>query len=383
MGVTGRERDPGPGPAPLLAVEGLVRRYGGRTVVDVDELAIHPGEVVAVLGPNGAGKSTLFRLLLLLESPDEGRIRVDGRPAEPGDARARRRLAGVFQRPHLFSGTVRDNLEFGLRATDVPRDEWNARIERTAAEVGIGPLVDAGVTRLSGGEAQRVALARALVLDPGLLLLDEPTANLDVTIRRRFREELGRVIRERAESVVLITHDAADAFDLADRVAVMERGRIVQLGTPEDLTTDPATAFVAAFTGAELLLDGVVERVGDGTMDVRAGDATLLARCPEGRLARGDRVHVRYRPEDVILAPAGPSTVSARNRLTMRVRSVTPVGGLVRVRLEGPLTLAALVTRDSADRLGLVPGAAATALLKTTALNVYLPEGGGTGPAPG
>jgi molybdopterin-binding protein len=359
---------------PVLAAEGLVRTYDGRRVVDVERLAIGPGEVVAVLGPNGAGKSTLFRLLLLLESPDAGRVLLDGEPVNGRDDGARRRLAGVFQHPHLFSGTVGENLEFGLRASRVPRTEWGKRLERVTVELGIGDLRTADVQRLSGGEAQRVALARGLVLEPDVLLLDEPTAGLDVTVRRRFREELGRVIRERSQSALLITHDAADAFDLADRVAVMEDGRIVQVGTPEVLTTEPATAFVAALTGAELLLNGVVDRVEEGTLHLTAGETRLVARCPEERLTEGDRVHVRYRPEDVVLAPREAPDVSARNRLAMRVRAVTPVGGLVRVRLEGPVTLAALVTRGSAEQLDLRRGREVTAMLKSTALSVYLSE---------
>jgi molybdopterin-binding protein len=359
----------------ILAAEGLVRSYGGRRVVDMERLHVGRGEVLAVLGPNGAGKSTLFRLLLLLERPDAGRVLLDGRAATPRDGWARRRMAGVLQRPHLFSGTVRDNVEFGLRAAGVERSNWPARIDRTVAELGLGAMARTDVRALSGGEAQRVALARALVLEPDVLLLDEPAANLDVTVRRRFREELGHVMRERAGSVILITHDAADAFDLADRVAVMEAGRIVQVGTPEDLTADPATPFIAAFTGAELLLDGSVQEVGDGTVVVRAGDASLVARCGDGGISVGETVHVRYRPEDVTLAadPAvgGGAETSARNRLPMTVRSTTPVGGLVRVRLDGPVSLAAMVTRDSADRLGLHPGARVLAMLKTAALNVY------------
>jgi molybdate transport system ATP-binding protein len=359
--------------APVLAAEGLVRAYGGRRVVDVAGLAVGRGEVLAVLGPNGAGKSTLFRILLLLERPDAGRVLLNGQPVEPRNAAARRGMAGVFQRPHLFAGSVESNVAFGLRATGIPRSEWPARTERIMDELGLARFRGADVRTLSGGEAQRLALARALVLEPDVLLLDEPTAGLDVTVRRRFREELGRVIRHRASSVVLITHDAADAFDLADRVAVMEGGRIVQEGTPEELTTAPSTAFVAAFTGAELLLDGVAVMVDDGMVMVRAGEADLLARCPDHRIAVGDPVHVRYRPEDVLLAPTGADhrETSARNRLAMTVRSVSPVGGLVRVRLDGALALAALVTRDSATRLDLQPGHPVTALLKSAALHAY------------
>ncbi len=372
MGVNDDGSPAAAGGVPLLQARGLTRAYGGRPVVAVDELSIHRGEVVAILGPNGAGKSTLFRLLLALERPDAGEVLLDGKVLDPRDERARRRLVGVFQNPLLFSGRVADNLRFGLRAHHVPREQWPARIDGTVAELGIGGLRDADVARLSGGEARRVALARGLVLEPDVLLLDEPTANLDITVRRRFREELGRVMRERAGAVVLITHDPSDAFDLADRVAVMEEGRIVQVGTPEELTTEPATAFVAAFTGAELLLDGEVRRVGDGTLDVATGGATLVARCPEGRLEPGDRVHVRYRPEDVILTREEDPDTSARNQLRMTVRSVTPVGGMIRVRLEGPLTLASLITRGSMERMGIEPGAEIHALLKTAALNVYV-----------
>ncbi len=364
----------GAGSTPILEAEGLRHAYGGRPVVDVDRLRIETDEVVAVLGPNGAGKSTLLRLLLGLERPSAGEVRLNGRSLADGDEALRRRMVGVLQRPELFSGTVRFNLRFGLRARGVPRGTWADRCREVAAELGIGRLLDADVTRLSGGEAQRVALARALVLEPDALLLDEPTASLDVTVRRRFREELGTVMRERARSVLLITHDPSDAFDLADRVYVMEGGRFVQVGTPEDLTTTPATPFVAAFTGAELLLDGTVERISDGTLDVSTGAATLVARCTEGRLQPGDRIHVRYRPEDVILTRTGEPDTSARNRLRMTVRSVTPVGGMVRVRLEGPITLVALVTRGSADRLGITPGSEIVALLKTAALAVYLSE---------
>jgi molybdopterin-binding protein len=373
-GGAARDARDAPRTRPILAAEGLRHVYGGRPVVDVDRLRIDAGEVVAVLGPNGAGKSTLLRILLGLERPNAGEVRLNGRSLADGDETLRRRMVGVLQRPRLFSGTVRSNLRFGLRARRVPRREWGERCGTVAAELGIGGLLDTDVAGLSGGEAQRVALARALVLEPDALLLDEPTASLDVTVRRRFREELGTVMRERARSVLLITHDPSDAFDLADRVYVMEGGRFVQAGTPEDLTTEPATAFVAAFTGAELLLDGVVERVGDGTLDVRTGRAILVARCPDGPLEAGDRVHVRYRPEDVILTRTVDPDTSARNRLRMTVRSVTPVGGMVRVRLEGPLTLAALITRGSAERMEVRRGTEISALIKTAALAVYLPE---------
>src|SRR5690606_27891674 len=187
-----------------------------------DALALHPGEVLAVLGPNGAGKSTLFRLLLLLERANEGRVVFDGREVRPGDRVARRRMAGVFQRPCLFDGTVERNVAFGLAARGVPRHERAARVAEALEWLGIGAYARSPVHALSGGEAQRVALARALALRPDVLLLDEPTANLDVSVRRRFRDELAPLVRARTRAALLITHDPGDAFALADRIAVIQ-----------------------------------------------------------------------------------------------------------------------------------------------------------------
>ena len=188
----------------------------------------------------------------MLERADSGTIQLGGRVLRPGDAEARRRMAGLFQRPYLFSGTIRDNVEFGLRALGVPNEERGMRVTAALRALGLEDLSESSVHRLSGGEAQRVALARAIVLQPDVLLLDEPTANLDVTLQRRFREELGRIVRTHARAVILITHDPSDAFALADRVAVLEEGRITQVAEPHQLVLQPATPFVAAFTGAEL-----------------------------------------------------------------------------------------------------------------------------------
>lgn len=357
---------------PVLSCEGLQRSYNGATVVDVDRLDLHAGEVLAVLGPNGSGKSTLFRLLLLLESADAGVIRLRGSQVVPGDDAAMGRMAGVFQRPYLFSGSVRSNAEYGLRR--LPEAERAGRVTRVLEELNLGALAEADVRTLSGGEAQRVALARALVLEPDVLLLDEPTANLDVTVQRRFREDLGRVARRRARAVLLITHDAADAFTLADRVAVMQKGRIVQLGTPEQLVLDPRTPFVAAFTGAELLLDGHVVALDDGLAQVRVGQTGLLwcTVAPDSSVTSGRAVHISYRPEDVTLSRRGaPIASSARNTIDLRVTAITPAGGLVRVSLEGDVHLVATLTRISAQNLNIEQGSELTAHLKVAALRVF------------
>ncbi|HEX6940840.1 MAG TPA: ABC transporter ATP-binding protein [Longimicrobiales bacterium] len=359
----------------LLRAERLRRRYGRRLVVDVDAIEIARGEVLAVLGPNGAGKSTLFRMLLLVEPADEGRILFEGREVRPGDRQTRGRLAGVFQRPYLFAGTVAGNAAYGLAALGVPRRDRERRVREVLSSLGLEHLADRPVQALSGGEAQRVALARALAPRPELLLLDEPTANLDVTVRRRFREDLGRLIRAEAGAAILITHDPADAFALADRIAILEEGRIVQSGPPEEIVLRPATSFVAAFTGAELLLDGRVAALEHGlvVVELEGTALRLVAAPPEaGGPPPGARVHVAYRPEDIVLArPDSPVETSAQNRIRARVTALSPAGGLVRVRLDGDVALTALVTRRAVEALELAPGREVVAQFKAAAARAF------------
>jgi molybdopterin-binding protein len=358
----------------LLQARSLRRAYDGRTVLDIDELELRRGEVLAVLGPNGSGKSTLFRLLLLIERADAGEIFFDGRAVRQGDKAARRRITGVFQRPVLFSGTVRDNIAFALSVNGVAAAERAERIASAASAFGLDPLLAAPVRTLSGGEAQRVALARAISPRPDVLLLDEPTANLDVLIKRAFREDVERAARTHAGAVLLITHDTTEAFALADRIAVLDNGRIVQLGTPVDLLEAPATAFVASFTGAELLLDGVIADIADELIAVNANGAIVFATLPaDGSWVPqpGMRVHVAYRPEDVMVsAPDVELEMSARNQYRLRIGALIGSGNLVRLRLSGTPQLSALVTRTSVATLGLQAGQDVVASMKATALRV-------------
>jgi molybdopterin-binding protein len=359
----------------VLGGRDLLRRYDGRTVVDVAAIGVRRREVLAVLGPNGAGKSTLFRILGLLERPDGGQVLWDGRPVEPGDMSAARRLGAVFQRPYLFDGAVEANVGYGLKVRGVRGAERRNQVREALDWLGIGALAGTDVRRLSGGEAQRVAIARALVTRPDVLLLDEPTANLDIAVRRQFRQDLERLVRTRTAAAILITHDPSEAFWLADRVAVMEGGRVVQSGTPADIASVPGTTFVAALSGAELLLDGRVTSVDDGLVAVRlAGNVTVMAASagPADKFREGTPVHVTYRPEDVVLAPPEQEgRTSAINRFRLRVSGVVPSGSLVRIRLDGDPPLTATLTRRSTEALKLEPGTEVIAQIKATALHAY------------
>lgn len=359
---------------PLLEARGLRRGYDGRAVLDVEQLTLDAQEVLAVLGPNGSGKSTLFRLLLMLEAPDTGTITLGGAPLT---ARlARQRMAGVFQRPYLFAGSVTDNVCYGLRRRGLDRRQQRAQAETVLADLGLNAVADRSVQQLSGGEMQRVALARALACQTDIVLFDEPTSALDVTAQRAFREDLARVVRARKLSVILITHDPGDAFALADRIAVLEGGRVVQSGTPMELLTQPQTPFVAEFTGAELLLDGVVEEVVEGLVGVRLNTGCLIWVAHAAQHEIGAAVHVSYQPDDVALSPADSAfESSAQNVFTLEVERITLSGPLVRVVMNGDARLAAVITRRGADQLGIRPGARVHAHLKAAALRAFAAAG--------
>ena len=356
--------------APLLRGERLVRHYDGRRVVDVDSLEVRRGEVLALLGPNGAGKSTLLRLLAGLEWPDEGRLFYKGRPVTGRDRELRRKSVAVMQRPYLWRGTVHQNVEYGLKLRRVPRTDRRVRVRASLEMLEIAHLADASVATLSGGEAQRVALARALIVEPEVLFLDEPTADLDIAVRRRLLADLERILRRAPMAIVLITHDPGEAFALADRVAVIEGGRIIQTGSPGDVFEAPATEFVASFTGAEFMLNGEVETTGQGTVIVRLDSGQLLEVA--GEVEAGTRVRVGYRPEDVVIGPPESSTTSARNRFAAKLARLNPQGGLVRLRLESDgLSLEALITRHSFEELNLHVGTTVVAQIKATAFHIF------------
>jgi tungstate transport system ATP-binding protein len=387
----------GPGSGhPAIEAAGLVKRYGDRTVVSVESLSVREGEVLAILGPNGAGKTTLFRLLALIERPDDGWIRYFGTKVDTHDLEARRRAAAVFQRPLLFQGSVEENVRFGLRFRRLSRKEAKAKVHETLDLMGISGLAGADMRTLSGGELQRVALARALVLEPEILFLDEPTSSLDVHVRRRFREDLRRVVDQLAATVVIITHEHNEALALAQRVAVVHEGRIVQIGTPEQVFTQPQDSFVADFTGAETIWHGRIVACREGLCTMRSRAGLLVDAVAE--LPVGAEAAVAMRPEDVAIAraeekgaedvrpgagkAASQSATSVRNWWPGVVEGVAPMGPLVRVVVKldcdaeveasfgGEGEVISLITRASADELEVAPGDRVTASVKATALHM-------------
>jgi tungstate transport system ATP-binding protein len=354
---------------PILEVQHLKMRRDGHTVLEVEHLSLQQGEVLALIGPNGAGKSTLLLTLARLLKPDEGRLLFKGQALErQGELAYRRRLALVLQEPLLLDCSVFDNVAAGLRYRRLPRTEVEARVDMWLSRLGIAHLRRKAARRLSGGEAQRVSLARAFVLQPEILLLDEPFAALDAPTRARLRDDLQALLRETAITTVFVTHDLDEALQLGHRVGVLIGGRLRQAGAPQEVFNAPADEEVAAFVGVETVVAGQVMAAEEGRLIVAAHGLRLEA---VGDYEVGRSVLLCLRPEDVtLLAADGSTPSSARNRLPGRILRLTPQGPLVKVTLDCGFRLVALVTRASAQALDLDEGRPITAAFKASAVHL-------------
>jgi ABC-type Fe3+/spermidine/putrescine transport system ATPase subunit len=301
----------------VLALDGIVKTYGETTAVGPIDLTVAQGEFVTLLGPSGCGKTTTLHVIAGLLTPNSGRVLMGGRDITRLDP-PRRDMGLVFQNYALFPHkTIFDNVAFGLRMRKVARPEIAERVRRMLEIVGLPGVEGRLPDQLSGGQRQRVALARALVIEPTTLLLDEPLSNLDAVLRKRMRYELRELQRRLGIATVYVTHDQDEAFEMSDRVVLLNEGRVEQVGLPEDLYDRPATRFVAEFIGEANLIEGeVVAASGGDSVRVRlAGGVDLGAKAAASAMRPGDAVYLMIRPERIELArerPAGRDAIEAR-----------------------------------------------------------------------
>jgi putative spermidine/putrescine transport system ATP-binding protein len=285
-----------------LSLAALTRRFGAKApAVDGLTLDVASGELLALVGASGSGKTTTLRMVAGYERPDSGRILLEGRDitALPPE---RRGFGMVFQHYALFPHlSVGNNVAFGLEARGVNRRERRARTERALENVGLDGAADRQVQSLSGGEQQRVAVARALIIEPPVLLLDEPLSNLDPTLRTAMREELRSTLRGRGVTVLFVTHDQEDAFAVADRVALLRRGRLLQVGKPEELYDRPASREVAEFIGRSVLVPATFD--GSGATITLGGVARRVAATSSPAVEGSREVMAVMRPDGLALVP--------------------------------------------------------------------------------
>jgi tungstate transport system ATP-binding protein len=352
-----------------LGVRNVSVTRGARRTLDVPALDIIENEVLAIVGPNGAGKSTLLQVLGLLERPSAGEVLFDGTVLRDGLLAYRRRMAVVFQDALLLDTTVEANVRSGLALRGVAPGEQKRRTAEWLERFGIAQLSARSSRYLSGGEAQRVSLARALVLEPEVLLLDEPFAALDAPTRETLIDDLDRILRGRNTTTVFVTHDRSEALRLGDRVAVLIDGRIRQIGEPSVVFGAPADEEVAAFLGVETIVPAKLVCLRDGmaTLDV---SGTTVQAAPA--LDPGEEVLACLRPEDVVIArlPEEPRTTSARNHLPATVTRILPAGPHIRVELDAGFPLVALITKQAREDLELAPGSRVEASFKAMAVHL-------------
>ena len=285
-----------------ITVKGLTKRFGSLEVVSKVGFSIEEGEMFTLLGPSGCGKTTLLRLIAGFYAPDEGEVQFDGRKVN--DLPPHERGIGmVFQNyalwPHM---TVYENAAYGLKLRKVAPDEIGARIRAVLENVKLSGMEDRYPGQLSGGQQQRVALARALVLNPKMLLLDEPLSNLDAKIRIQVRAEIRKLQKALGITTVYVTHDQEEALTLSDRIAVFNKGKLLQIGPPKSLYERPQNRFVADFIGINNLAEGTVEAADASQpwLRLKTGFGELLA-VPDERFRPGDRCVVSVRPENAAL----------------------------------------------------------------------------------
>ena len=384
----GEHRSGGPSTAPQgVSLRGLEKRFGDVTAVAALDLEIRPGELMVLVGPSGCGKSTLLRLIAGLEEPSAGEVWIGGRcvnEVAPGD----RDVAMVFQSyalyPHM---TVARNLGFGLRVRGAGRAEIEERVRRAAEALGLGDLLTRRPGQLSGGQQQRVALGRAIVRDPGVFLFDEPLSNLDAGLRMRTRDEIAALHDRLGTTMIFVTHDQMEALSLGQRVAVMDRGRLQQAGTPHEIYERPRNLFVASFVGSPPINRLRLARE-DGGERLAGGPFIFPGRPPFAHAT------LAVRPEDLAVMPGGVrpaatapeataaprATPSPAPDFTATVLRAEALGSEQRLHLDGPGAAAWVARANPAPALA--PGTTVHVSVDWERSHLFGPDGVRTGPAP-
>ena len=352
----------------LIELSDVDQVYDGKPILEGIDLRIERGEVFALIGPTGAGKTTLIRILDLLEPPSVGRVIFDGVDVtHSGRHRleARRRMSYVQQKPIVFSMNVFGNVACGLKWRHERKDGIRRKVESALELVGMADYRNRDAKTLSGGETQRVAIARALVTGPELLILDEPTANLDPLSVSRVEDVLERIIAEQQITVLMATHDMPQGQRLAERIGVLIDGRMLQVGSPNEVFFSPDSRQVAEFVGVGNMLAGVVVSRDDDLVTIDMDGRSVEAISDR---AVGDRVYVMVRPEDVTFIVSREHS-SARNTFEGEISRMTPLGPLVRIEVDCGFPLLGVLTRRSAEELDLSLGRQVVAGFKATAVH--------------
>jgi len=356
---------------PMLEIENISKEFNGQYALKAINLKVEKGDTLVLIGPTGSGKTTLIRIIDLLEKPSSGRVLVEGKEVaagKKGGLLARRKMALVGQKPIVFNMSVRDNIACGLKWRKLDKKLAHKEVAKVLELVGMTDYARRNARTLSGGEMQRVAIARALVTRPKILLLDEPTANLDPVSLAKMEEVLAKVLSNEKTTTIMTTHDMSQGQRLAGRIGVLMNGRLLQVGSPEEIFSRPKTREVAQLVGVDNIIAGIIGLKKEGIAEIETDGGRIKAVT---ELDKGTKVYALIRPEEITLFPK-QDVSSARNLLKGRVEWMTPSGPLLRIGLSVEFAgeLFCLITKSSAAELELAIGKEVYASFKATAVRV-------------
>ncbi|PKN06008.1 MAG: ABC transporter ATP-binding protein [Deltaproteobacteria bacterium HGW-Deltaproteobacteria-7] len=357
----------------IMKIENIILRRGGVTVLDIPELHVKQGRIIAIIGPNGAGKSTLLLTMAGLLKPNYGKIYYRGNPVDSRASRSemRRSISVVFQEPLLLNTSVYKNVALGLKFRHLTGSEIEKSVDESLEYFGISSLTKRSAKTLSGGEAKRVSLARAFALKPELIMMDEAFSSLDPPTRESLMEDLRHILEETKITAVMALHDREETLRLAQDVTVMAAGKIIQSGTTSQIFNQPDSEFVANFVGTESILEGTVSSCAEGHMVISVNGKVIEA---VGDCSIGQKVYCCLRPENVTISGQAQGNTSARNVFEAKVSRVIRQGFFYKLTLDCGFPLVAYITMPSYDDLEITPGATVIASFKATAVHVIRRE---------
>lgn len=351
----------------LLEIKNLSKYYEKNLVLDDINLYLEKGTILGIIGPTGCGKTTLLRIIDLLEKPSSGKIFFEDQDTSKSGRdklEIRRRIGMVFQKPIVFKGTVYDNISYGLKIRGENEDSYQDTIKKLLDSLGLTGYEEQEASTLSGGETQRIALARALITDPDLLILDEPTANLDPLSTDKIEKFIDELKKEKQTTIIMATHNLIQGQRLADEIAILNK-KIFQIGKPEEIFQKPKSKFVAEFVGVRNVKKGRSKKIEHNLTLIKIGNISLYSTSNlEGN------VYASVRPENITISQMEVHT-SALNEFNGKVKEIEDKGGLIKIKIDVGETFTVHMTRKSFLDIKLTIGSSVWIQFKASALNVF------------
>ncbi|HIH75057.1 MAG TPA: ABC transporter ATP-binding protein [Methanosarcina sp.] len=351
----------------IIELDEIYKNYGKLQVLKNINLQIEKGTSTALVGPTGSGKTIMLRLIDLLEKPSSGTIYFEGTDANGSNNTRldiRRQIGMVFQKPLAFKASVYDNIAYGLKIRG-QKENMDRKIKELLELIDLPGYENRNALKLSGGETQRLALARAMITDPKLLLLDEPTANLDPISKKKLEELILKINRESETTIIMTTHDLLQGQKLADRMVILYNGQVLQSGTPNQIFRTPKNRFVADFIGIENIMCGTIENSSNGLVKIKTDLITVFAVTE-----KEGKVHFAIRPDEITISREKVQT-SARNTIQGNVNEIIDTGSLIKLLVDAGEIFTVFITRESLSELNISTGTSIWLYFKASAVHVF------------